>query len=59
MENKRSTTKERMQEVIMVLGVTASEFENNCGLAHGFVARVTREITKKTRQENKNCLPHP
>lgn len=58
MENKRSTTKERMQEVLMVLGVSASEFENKCGLAHGFVARVTREITKKTRQKIKTAYPN-
>lgn len=57
MENKRSTTKERMQEVLMVLGVSAYEFETKCGLAHGFVARVTREITKKTRQKIKNAYP--
>ena len=50
---KKSTTKERMQEVLMVLGVSATEFENNCGLAHGFVSRVTREITKKTRAKIK------
>ena len=58
MENKRSTTKERMQEVLMVLGVSASEFEKNCGLAHGFVSRVTREITKKTRQKIKTAYPN-
>lgn len=57
MENQRSTTKERMQEVLMVLGVSASEFENNCKLAHGFVARVTREITKKTRVKIKAAYP--
>lgn len=54
---KRSTTKERMHEVLMVLGVSASEFENRCGLAHGFVARVTREITKKTRIRIKQAYP--
>ena len=54
---KRSTTKERMQEVLMVLGVSATEFENKCGLAHGFVARVTREITKKTRVRIKTAYP--
>lgn len=54
---KRSTTKERMQEVLMVLGVSASEFENKCNLAHGFVARVTREITKKTRAKIKTAFP--
>ena len=57
MENQRSTTKERMQEVLMVLGVSASQFETNCGLAHGFVARVTREITKKTRTKIKMAYP--
>lgn len=57
MEKQRSTTKERMQEVLMVLGVSASEFENRCGLAHGFVARVTREITKKTRAKIKAAYP--
>lgn len=57
MEKQRSTTKERMQEVLMVLGVSASEFENKCGLAHGFVARVTREITKKTRIKIKQAYP--
>lgn len=54
---KRSTTKERMLEVLMALGVSASEFENRCGLAHGFVARVTREITKKTRAKIKTAFP--
>ena len=57
MEKQRSTTKERMQEVLMVLGVSATEFENRCGLAHGFVARVTREITKKTRVKIKTAFP--
>ena len=57
MEKQRSTTKERMQEVLAVLGVSAYEFENKCGLAHGFVARVTREITKKTRARIKNAYP--
>ena len=54
---KRSTAKERMQEVLMVLGISASDFENKCGLAHGFVARVSREITKKTRQKIKTAFP--
>lgn len=54
---RRSTTKERMQEILMVLGVSASEFEINCGLAHGFVSRVTREITKKTRAKIKQAYP--
>lgn len=57
MEKQRTTTKERMQEVLMVLGVSASQFENECGLAHGFVARVTREITKKTRMKIKKAYP--
>ena len=55
---KRSTTKERMQEVLMVLGVSAAEFEKKCGLSHGFVARVTREITKKTRIRIKQAYPN-
>lgn len=41
----------------MVLGVSASEFERKCGLAHGFVPRVTRVITKATRQRIKAAYP--
>ena len=54
---QRSTTKERMQEVLGAIGVSSTEFENKCGLAHGFVARVTREITKKTRAKIKAVYP--
>ena len=57
-ERQRGTTKERMQEVLSYLGVSASEFENRCGLAHGFVRRVTREITKKTRAKIKETFPY-
>lgn len=46
-----------MQEVLSFLGITASEFENRCGLAHGFVSRVSREITQKTRARIKAVYP--
>ena len=58
MEKKRFTTKDRMKEVLMVLGVSAFEFEKKCGLAHGFVARVSREITKKSREKIKSAYPN-
>lgn len=57
MKTKRSTTKERMQEVLSVIGISAAEFERRCGLSHGFVARVTREITKQTRARIKSAFP--
>lgn len=57
MEKQKGTTKDRMKEVLAVLGVSASEFETRCGLAHGFVARVSREITKKTRAKIKAVYP--
>lgn len=57
MEKRKGTTKERMKEVLQVLGVSAYEFENRCGLSHGFVSRVTHEITKKTRMRIKAAYP--
>lgn len=58
METKKNTTKERMKEVLMVIGMTAQDFEIRCGLAHGFVQRITRVITKKTRAKIKAEFPN-
>lgn len=56
-ERQRGTTKERMQEVLLALNVSATEFENNCGIGHGFVARVSRVINKSTRIKIKLAYP--
>ena len=58
METRRGTTKDRMKEVLQVLGVTAIAFEDKCCLAHGFTRRVSREITKKTRSKIKAVYPN-
>ena len=55
---QRGTAKERMQEVLSFFGVSASEFENRCGLAHGFVRNASREISKKTRAKIKEVYPN-
>ena len=52
-----TTPKERMQEVLASLGITANEFESRCGLGSGFVARLTRNITRRSRQKIKEVFP--
>lgn len=54
---KNGTPKERLAEVLSVLGVSANSFEEKCGIAHGFVARVTNVITKKNRVKIKTAFP--
>lgn len=56
-ERQRTTTKERMQEVLNDLGVSGSEFEKKCGLAHGFVSRVSSAINRETRAKIKSVYP--
>ena len=52
-----TTPKERMLEVINALGISANEFEKRCGLGSGFVARLTRNITRRSRQKIKETFP--
>lgn len=52
-----TTPKERMQEVINLLGISVSEFEKRCGLGSGFVARLTRNITRRSRMKIKEVFP--
>lgn len=54
---KITTPRERMKEVLSALGISANDFENKCGMGHGFVARVTRAITKKNRAKIKMAFP--
>ena len=43
--------------MLRALGISGSEFENNCGLAHGFVGRVSRVITRTSRAKIKQAYP--
>ena len=54
---KITTPSERMKEILSALGISANDFENKCGIGHGFVARVTRAITKKNRAKIKMAFP--
>lgn len=45
--NRGNTTKERMKKVLAALEISASEFENKCGIPLGFVDDINREIPKK------------
>ena len=46
-----------MLKVLEAIGISANEFENRCGLGHGFVTRLTSNIGKKTRAKIKEVYP--
>lgn len=54
---QKSTPKERMEEVLVALGLSANTFEKECGLGRGFVRRITHVINRKTREKIKAVFP--
>lgn len=54
---RQESPKERMQRILDVIGISANEFENRCGLGHGFVSRLTAHVSKRTRAKVKAVYP--
>ena len=54
---RQESPKERMQRILDVIGISANEFENRCGLGHGFVTRLTANVSKRTRAKVKEVYP--
>lgn len=54
---RQESPKERMQRILDVIGISANEFENRCGLGHGFVSRLTHSVSKRTRAKVKAVYP--
>ena len=55
---QKSTPKERMEEILNTLGISANAFEKECGLGSGFVRRITHVINRKTREKIKSAFPN-
>lgn len=55
---RNGSPRERLAEILSVIGISAYDFENRCGMAHGFVSRVTHVITKKNRAKIKLAFPN-
>ena len=55
---QKSTPKDRMQEVLQELGISANEFERLCGIGNGFCTRLTHAITRRTRAKIKAAFPN-
>lgn len=45
---RQESPKEKMLRILDVIGISANEFENRCGLGHGFVSRLTATVSKRT-----------